>query len=136
LRILADSQALVWYLTDPARLSEPALAALDEAESSDGIAVCVVTLPELWVATHKRSAARRLPSGVFELVKATIEDPALNFGVMPITAATASHFEAVAWPALRDPFDRFIVATSLEIGVSLVSADRAIREVGGEAVVW
>jgi PIN domain nuclease of toxin-antitoxin system len=135
-RVLADSQALVWYLTDPARLSQAALVALDDAESSDGIAVCVVTLPELWVATHKRSASRRLQSGVFELVKATVEDPALNFGVVPITAATAAYFEAVAWPALRDPFDRFIVATSLELGLALVSADRAIREVGGAAVVW
>lgn len=136
MRVLADSQALVWYLADPARLSPAATAALDEAEASEGIAVSAVTLPELWVATHKRSVHRRLDPEVFVLVKEAIEDPALNFGVVPITAATAASFEQVAWPELRDPFDRFIVATSLELGLVLVSADRAIRQVGGDAVVW
>lgn len=108
-----------------------------------------IGVPELWVATHKGSATRRLEPGVFELVKATVDDPALNFGVVPIAAATAASFEAGAWPELRDPFDRFpaasgapkvtvaaFVATSLELGLVLVSADRAIREVGGPAVVW
>jgi PIN domain nuclease of toxin-antitoxin system len=135
-RVVADSQALVWYLAEPSRLSDAALSALDDAESSDGIDVCVLTLAELWVATHKRSASRRLELGAFELVKATLADPDLNFDIVPITAATASYFEAVAWPALRDPFDRFIVATSLELRLPLVSADRAIRETAGVAVVW
>jgi hypothetical protein len=49
-------------------------------------------------------------------VKATIADPELTFVVVPITAATAGYFEAVPWPTLRDPFGRFIVATSLERG--------------------
>ncbi len=120
MRVLADSQALVWYLADPARLTEAAIAALDEAEASDGIAVSAVTLPELWVATHKRSVSRRLESGVFELVRASVEDPTLNFSILPVTAATAASFEAVGWPELRDPFDRFIVATSLELGLALV----------------
>lgn len=136
MRALADSQALVWYLADPGRLSQAALATLEEAESSDGIAVCAVTMPELWLATHKRSESRRLTPGVFELVKVTIADPELNFGVVPVTAATAGYFEAVPWPALRDPFDRFIVATSLELGLPLVSADAAIRGSAGDVVVW
>jgi PIN domain nuclease of toxin-antitoxin system len=135
-RVLADSQALVWYLADPGRLSEAALAALDDAEASDGIAVCAVTTPELWLATHKRSESRRLKPGVFELVKATIANPELNFGVVAVTAATAGYFEAVPWPALRDPFDRFIVATSLALGLPLVSADEAIRGSAGDVVIW
>lgn len=113
MRVLADSQALVWYLADPIRLTEAAIAALDEAESSDGIAVSAVTLPELWVATHKRSVSRRLESGVFELVKASVEDPALNFGIVPVTAATAAVFRGrglARAPRSRRPLHRGDVA--------------------------
>lgn len=42
MKVVADSQALVRYLVDPVRLSEPALEALLHAEDSDGVIVSAV----------------------------------------------------------------------------------------------
>ncbi len=38
--------------------------------------------------------------------------------------------------ALRDPFDRFILATALQLTAPLVTADRAITATGAAEIVW
>jgi PIN domain nuclease of toxin-antitoxin system len=49
-RVVADTHALVWYLLDDPdrRLSPATLAALEEAESTDGVAVSVGSVVDLW----------------------------------------------------------------------------------------
>jgi len=39
-------------------------------------------------------------------------------------------------PTLRDPFDRFILATALQLTVPLITADRAIAATGTADIVW
>ena len=39
-------------------------------------------------------------------------------------------------PTLRDPFDRFILATALQLKAPLVTADRAIAATGAAEIVW
>ena len=91
MRVVADSHALVRYLVDPERLSEPALEALLEAENTDGVV---------------------------------------------ISAATMTHFGSVPLDDLRDPFDRFILATVAQLGVPLVTADRSISKAGVVEIIW
>lgn len=83
MRVVADSQALVRYLVDPARLSEPALDALLRAEDSDGVIVSAATLGDLWYASQKTSSAPVAP-GVFEHIRDTVLDPSTNLVVHPI----------------------------------------------------
>lgn len=47
MKVVADSHALVRYLFDPERLSEPALGALLEAENTDGVIISAATLEDL-----------------------------------------------------------------------------------------
>ena len=49
MRVVADTHALVWYLLgDPdRRLSPAAITALEQAESTDGIAVSVASVVDL-----------------------------------------------------------------------------------------
>lgn len=47
-----------------------------------------------------------------------------------------AHFGAVPLEALRDPFDRFILATALQLTAPLVTADRAIATTGAAEIVW
>ncbi len=47
-----------------------------------------------------------------------------------------SHFAAVSLNELRDPFDRFILANAAQLGVLLVTADRAITKAGTVEIVW
>jgi PIN domain nuclease of toxin-antitoxin system len=134
-RVLADSQAALWFVADSDRLSNPARYALRAAVRADGIAVSVVTLVDLWLATQNTGATRVYLEHLARL-KAVLRDPSFNFQLVPLTAAAAEHFEDVPRDQLRDPFDRFIVSTALADGLPLVSADRAIRALDGLDVVW
>lgn len=77
MRVVADSHALVRYLVDPARLSEPALDALLDAEDSGGVIVSAATLGDLWYASQKTSSAPLAP-GTFEHIRHIVLDPSTN----------------------------------------------------------
>lgn len=47
-----------------------------------------------------------------------------------------THFGTVPLAALRHPFDRFILATAVQLNVPLVTADRAITGTGAVNVIW
>jgi PIN domain nuclease of toxin-antitoxin system len=134
-KVVADSQALVWYLVDPARLSEPALDALLAAEDSDGVIVSAATLADLWYASQKTSSPPIAP-GVFEHIQDTVLDPATNLVLQPISVATMRYFDIVPLDDLRDPFDRFILASAIQLGVPLVTADRAISNTKSVEIIW
>ncbi len=135
MKVVADTHVLVRYLVDPARLSDAALEALLEAENSDGIIISAATLGDLWYASQKTSSVVIAP-GVVEHVQATLFDPSTNLVVYPISAATMAHFGTAPLDELRDPFDRFILATAKQLGAPLVTADRAISKTGIVEIIW
>jgi PIN domain nuclease of toxin-antitoxin system len=53
---------------------------------------------------------------------------------LPVTAEIA--FRASALTALRDPSDRFIFATALNLDAQLVSRDGRLRDLDPRRVVW
>jgi len=75
-------------------------------------------------------------AGVYEQIQATVLDPTTNLLLQPVSAATMTHFGAVPLEDLRDPFDRFILATALQLKAPLVTADRAIAATGAAEIVW
>ena len=135
MKVVADSHALVRYLINPGRLSEPALEALLQAENTDGVVVSAATLGDLWYASQKTSSTHIAP-GIFEHIRATVLDPSTNLVVHPISVATMMLFDTVPLDDLRDPFDRFILATAAQLGVPLVTADRAISKTGAVDIIW
>lgn len=108
MRVVADSHALIFYLSIPDRLSDLALDTLGQAEDSDGIVVSAVALGDLWYASHK-SGPKSLAPGAFESLRSTVLDTSTNVDVTPSTAATMEHFYRISLTDLPDPFDRFIV---------------------------
>lgn len=67
---------------------------------------------------------------------ATVANPALNFELAPVTASTMARFDQVPLHELRDPFDRSILATALDLGLPLVTADRAIAGTKAVEIIW
>lgn len=135
MRVVADSHALVFLLSNPARLSERAAEALRAAEESDGIVVPALSFGDIWYSTQKVSASA-IPAAVYDAVRAAVANPALNFELAPVTASTMAHFDQVPLGDLRDPFDRCIVATALDLGLPLVTADRAITATKAVEIIW
>lgn len=52
MKVVADSHALIWFTQDSPQLSARADQAMREAEATDGIAVSVATLVDLWYVTQ------------------------------------------------------------------------------------
>lgn len=96
---------------------------LREAESTDGIAVSVATLVDLWYVTQTTARiSQQELTELFDMVRAT---SAVN--LCPIDVAIADAYTGIDRELLRDPWDRFIVATALVLQAPLVTRDSAIQ---------
>lgn len=134
MRVVADSHALVWYLFDDGtRLSLKASAALAEAERDGGIAVSVVSLVDLWYVTQTTAA---ISPATLAAVHALLADPESALDPVPVTVEVAAAYERIPLQMLRDPWDRFIVATANVLNAPLVTADSRIAESGLIEILW
>lgn len=126
--LLLDTNALLWALQDNPRLSPPARATIGEGWSVGALAVSVVTFWEIAVLAEKRKLllgcepARwrqdRIDSGLREL---------------PLHGAEAVRAAVLGREGFHnDPADRFIVATALVGGHTLLTADRQILDWQGD----
>lgn len=132
MRVVADSHAIVWYGHDSPRLSGRARDTLDQAMASDGVVISIVTLVELWYLTQTtRGVSQEELDAISEQVSSSSK---MSFS--PIDEAVADKFTTIDRDLLRDPWDRFIVATALALDLPLVTADRRIQKSGLVEAIW
>jgi PIN domain nuclease of toxin-antitoxin system len=134
-RVVADTHALVWYLLDDPdrRLSPAAITALEQAESTDGIAVSVASVVDLWYVIRTRGT---FTDEQLDQVLGLLHDPETSLEAAPITLDVTAAFRQIPRDALGDPWDRFITATAMALGLPLVSRDGRIRESGLVDTIW
>ena len=132
MRVVADSHALVWFAQGSSQLSTPAAEALRDAEASDGVVVSMATLIDLWYVTqtHRAVSAQQLT----ELRALLTTSPAVE--LHPMNLAVTDAYTAIHRDLLKDPWDRFIVATAQTLQVPLVTRDRAIRRSRLIETIW
>ena len=118
-RLLLDTHALVWWLSDVSRLSEAARAAI--AEPRNDIFVSAITG---WEIAVKRAKGRITAP---DHLSAMIEER--GFTHLPLTF---HHAEQAGNLPLhhRDPFDRLLVAQAQAEGLVLVTRDARIPRYG------
>ncbi|MDA8393222.1 MAG: PIN domain-containing protein [Actinomycetota bacterium] len=132
MRVVADSHAIVWYGHDSPRLSDRARETLDDAVASDGVVMSIVTLVELWYVTQTTGGVSQEElDAISEQVSSS-----LTMGFAPVDEAVAGKFTTIDRDLLRDPWDRFIVATALAFALPLVTADRRIQKSGLVEAIW
>ncbi len=130
--VVADTQAVVWYLTEPGRLTPAAVAAMDGATATGTpIWVASITLVELRYLIEKK----RLPSKVLETLTMALDAEGSAFELAVLTREVADATAAVDRDKVPDMPDRIIAATSLALGLPLVTSDRQIRA-SGVAAIW
>ncbi len=135
MRVIADSHAILWFVTAPHLLSNRARESLLEAEQSDGIAVSGASLFDLWYATQK-SGVTRVGTDQFQTVVSVIENIDAGVVVLPVSERTAAHVDFASRNDMPDPWDRMIVATALEHELPLVTADKRIIDLGVVTTIW
>ena len=121
--VLADTQAIVWFLFDTSRLSPAADAALTSAAQSARIFVSAISLVELNYLSGKTTFPY---SGVLPRVVALATDASEALEVLPVTLQDAQALDRVPRNEIADMPDRIVAATAVNHGLPLVSADSDI----------
>lgn len=119
MRLLLDTHALLWAVTDPNELAAEARAQIGSGE----VAV-FVSLVSLWELRIKESIGKlALPEGFYASLQ-----PA-GYDLLPVSL---EHIDAYGrLPLLhRDPFDRMLVAQASTDRLTLVSRDPDVARYG------
>ena len=126
---VTDTHALVWYLSNRPDLSSAAHAVFRGAAAGvNQILVPTIVIAELIMMVEKRRTALNITQVIIALEKAK------GYQFVPLTVAVVLQIQAAA--ALPDLHDRFIVATALTFGATLITQDRAITQSGVIPVIW
>lgn len=128
-RVVVDTHALVWHLSQPKRLGAGARRLLKLADQGKvEVLVPAIVVVEL---TLLRETGRRVV-GPAEVQAVFAEHG--NFRLLPLDLAQAAEFTLLA--SLLDPFDRLVVAAARTSAATLLTADQRITESGLARVVW
>jgi PIN domain nuclease of toxin-antitoxin system len=132
-RAAVDTHVLLWFLRGSPLLSAAASLTLREAQESDGIVVSTAVLVDLWYVTQTTQA---FTTQDLDAVRGLITDESTAIDLAPIDMGVFQAWRRLDRKVLADPWDRFIVATAITEGVSLVTRDEAISRSGYVTVVW
>ncbi len=129
--ILLDTHVVIWLASGETPLSTKAQAAIDEARrNQQALSISDFTMFELVMIFRKKRVGLNisLASFLFEVEQ--------RFVVLPITRDVCVQTLAFPRKYPRDPADLIIGATAVVNGLTLVTADRAIRESGAVPTIW
>lgn len=130
MRLLLDTHVWLWRLLDPQRISRDAEAAI-ASRDSELLLSPISTWETLVLARKGRIALAPSPS---EWVLDSLRRSAPT--AAPVTHSIALRSESLDGFASEDPADRFIVATALELDLTLVTADGAMRAFEPVDTLW
>jgi PIN domain nuclease of toxin-antitoxin system len=115
-RLLLDTHAFLWWISDDDRLSERAGEVI-----ADGANDVYISAASAWEIAIKAGLGRiRLPDDAWTFTPQQLEHNA--FQALPVHVGHA--VAVIALPDVhRDPFDRMLVAQAMSEGLTIVSAD-------------
>jgi len=123
MKLLLDTQAILWWLSADPRLSTSAQAAITRAGSGAGVSAA-----SIWEAAIKRASGKLRGPDLLGAVTAA---------GLPFLRIDEHHAKLAGElpPIHRDPFDRMIVAQALLESLVVVTSDSQIARYG-VSVVW
>lgn len=117
MRLLLDSHAFLWSVFEPERLPDGTRAAIADVDVPVFVSVVTVGVLNIKIGAGKLGVSEDL----VEMVAG------LGYSTLPIHLHHATLVRTLP-PLHRDPFDRMLVAQARAEGLTLVSADRMIRQ--------
>jgi PIN domain nuclease of toxin-antitoxin system len=122
-KLLVDTQAVIWWLAADQRLSAPAQAAIRQAG-----AAAAVSVASIWEASIKRASGRLTGPDLLGAVTAA---------GLPFLKIDEHHAKLAGELPLihRDPFDRMLVAQAMFEQIVIVTSDAEIPRYG-VPVIW
>jgi PIN domain nuclease of toxin-antitoxin system len=128
MKLLVDSNALVWWISDPERLSRRADSLIRDQSNE-----LLVSFASLWELTIK--VAKGNLSQLGSSIQYLLDE--LRAQRMEILALRTDHLVALGNldPHHRDPFDRLLIAQAAVEKVPIVTSDPIFRRYGVK-VLW
>jgi PIN domain nuclease of toxin-antitoxin system len=127
MRLLLDTHAFLWWITDDQALSRKAREAIGDEGNE-----CLVSVASLWEIAIKSSLGRLELGGPFERV---IPDELSRNG-FAVLGLTVEHLGEVAKLPHHhgDPFDRVLAAQAIAEELPVVSRDAVLARYGARRV--
>ena len=129
-RYLADTHALLWFLSTPEKLGRKAARVFATLGAGSEISISTITVWE--VAVLHDEGQVRLSAGFSAWHEALARLSGVR--IEPLFGEDVE--EARGLRSLVDPFDRLIAGTALRLGVPLISRDRRIAKERRLRLVW
>ena len=116
MKLLLDTHIFIWWADQPEKLSHAALSALQEEANE-----LLLSVASVWEMQIKIQLGKlKLSVPLKELVKTQQETNQLN--LLPVELKHVLALDALPFHH-KDPFDRLLMAQSIEEELTLVSAD-------------
>ena len=116
MKLLLDTHIFIWWADQPEKLSHAALSALQEEANE-----LLLSVASVWEMQIKIQLGKlKLSVPLKELVKTQQETNQLN--LLPVELKHVLALDALPFHH-KDPFDRLLMAQSLEEDLTLVSVD-------------
>jgi PIN domain nuclease of toxin-antitoxin system len=130
--IVLDTNAWLFWLHDPSRLTRRARAAIRKATAGQGARVSVISL---WEVALKSSLGKlHLPMDIDTWYARARAYPGVGIEALQPEDAIAS--TRLPGEIHRDPADRFILALARRLAVPLVTADEKLRAYPHVETIW
>jgi PIN domain nuclease of toxin-antitoxin system len=128
MRVLLDTHAFLWAISDPGLLSSAALTAI--RNGGNDVLVSIVTP---WEIAIKVSIGKLTLSEKFDVLLPR-EIAANNFRLLGVELAHTAAVIALPYHH-RDPFDRLLIAQALVEAIPIISAD-GLFDAYGVSRIW
>jgi PIN domain nuclease of toxin-antitoxin system len=129
--VVADTHAVLWYLSADPRLSPRAKEAMERATAEgEPIFVPTICIVEVTYLIEKN----RIDAQALARLERAIHEPGSAAEAVPLTAEIAFALSKIPRASVPDLPDRVIAATALALGLPLVTRDGEIQASGIETI--
>ena len=129
---IADTHAVIWYLSASPELSTGAKTFIDSTLISDQVLIPSISIIEIIYLTEKN----RLPSNTLTALLQKVNLPNSGLAFLDIDVNVALAVQQIPRSLVPDMPDRIIAAMALGLGLPLVTKDQSIRSVTSIKTVW
>jgi PIN domain nuclease of toxin-antitoxin system len=122
-KLLLDTQLLLWAAGEPNRLPTAARGLIDDPRNEP-----IFSAASLWEVAIKRSLGRADFRVDARLLRRGLLDNGYN--ELPVTSEHAVALDTLP-PLHKDPFDRILIVQSMVEGITLLTADPIVAQYPG-----
>jgi PIN domain nuclease of toxin-antitoxin system len=131
--VVADTHTIIWYITEPNKLSNNASTALEKAvNDGDFIYLSAISLVEICYLVEKG----RLPAIVLQRLTEVLAEPDAEIAIVPLDHAIGLTIQNLDRAIVSDMPDRIIAATAYHLKLPLITRDQKIQALQNIRTIW